>query len=350
MANLAKISRSSVWCVLLGGLAIGGMQSAACSSPFRSCYETRTCPVKPQDEAGAAGEEAGGDAAGGVGPSAGAGGGDLTETGGVTGEGAEAGVDSSGAGGGADIDGAPLGSACRQADECASAHCSDGVCCDRECTGPCAQCNADGKCSAPKDDPACPVISCGAGTNECAIYDAEISTDRCLSIGVCKGPSNCGSTPKPARTACGTGSSDLDLCNNVGTCAAPVVKCGTTDCAIGRKVCCFRRSGSTTTQTCEDSANCIETPASAEPARTPTECDEHTDCRTGYLCSHVTASGGSHTYCTLAAEANISSAMANWYEVCESPAKIDSCSGGRSCSLTDGAFPGWKFCAHLAGD
>ncbi|MET0793652.1 MAG: hypothetical protein ABW061_19185 [Polyangiaceae bacterium] len=131
---------------------------------------------------------------------------------------------------------------------------------------------------------------------------------------------------------------------------APVVKCGASDCAIGSKVCCFRRSGSATSQTCDDVADCPDTFPGAEPARTATECDQHEDCDTGLLCSHVSASGGSHTYCQLAAQANVHSPVADWYEVCESPVKANPCSGERSCTETNIAFPGWKFCAHLASD
>lgn len=150
--------------------------------------------------------------------------------------------------------------------------------------------------------------------------------------------------------ACSGEFRDCDDNDGAGTCAFPVVKCGQADCAIGSKVCCFRRTGNTTSQTCDDVANCAETPESAEPARTPTECDEHSDCPTGSLCSHVSASGGSRTYCRAAAEANLITDTANWYEVCESPVAISTCSGGRTCSETSSAFPGWKFCAHLASD
>jgi len=384
MAVSANISKTGFW-LLLGFLGLAGAQTAACSSEFHSCYDSRTCPPKPEAEAGAAGDEAGG-GSGGAGPArAGAAGSDRAGAGGVLAEaGVGGGVDggaagevgeggmpsygtggissgaggissgtggiSSGAGGAAGSPGAVLGSSCTQSDKCASGHCSDGVCCDLACAGPCAQCSAAGKCEAPQDDPACPVVSCSTGANECLSYDTEIASNRCLSIGICKAVQNCGSSPKPAQTACNIGSSNFALCNSSGTCTAPVVKCGSMDCAIGSKVCCFRRTGSTTSQTCDDVANCVETPPAAEPARTPTQCDEHTDCRTGYLCSRLSASGGSDVYCRLAAQANVSSSVANWYEVCQSSVKTNTCSGGRTCSETDVAFPGWKFCAHLATD
>jgi len=284
--------------------------------------------------AGKGGTGAGGTGAGGTG------------AGGTAGKGGTAGAGGSSAG----APGAPLGSACAKSNECASTYCSDGVCCDQACTGPCTQCNSAGKCSAPQDDSACPVVSCAPGTNECLVYATDIASNRCLSVGVCKSATNCGSSPKPAQTACNTASSDVALCNSSGTCTAPVVKCGGVDCAIGSKVCCSRRSGSTTSQTCDEVANCQETPFDAVPASTPTKCDEHTDCRTGYLCSLVSASGGSEVYCRLVAQANVHGSVANWYEVCQSPVKTNTCSGGRTCTETADSFPGWKFCAHLASD
>jgi len=81
MAVSTKISKSGVW-LLLGGFGIAAAQSAGCSPPFHSCYETRTCPVPPA-EAGAAGDESGG-TSGGVGrPIVGAAGSSRAGTGGI---------------------------------------------------------------------------------------------------------------------------------------------------------------------------------------------------------------------------------------------------------------------------
>src|SRR6478609_8348891 len=51
-----KISNSGV-CLFLIVVGVAVAQSTACSSPFHSCYETRTCAPKAEDEAGAAGED-----------------------------------------------------------------------------------------------------------------------------------------------------------------------------------------------------------------------------------------------------------------------------------------------------
>jgi len=62
MAVSTKVTHSGLW-LLLAALGFAGAQTAACSPPFHSCVETRTCPVPPT-EAGAAGEESGGGGAG----------------------------------------------------------------------------------------------------------------------------------------------------------------------------------------------------------------------------------------------------------------------------------------------
>ncbi len=323
------------------GTAGSGGAGGGLTEPSEGGAKSSPAGTSAGAAAGAAGSD---DSEAGSGGSAGSDGSEAAGLGGSS-----AGSDGNGAGSGGSP-GAVLGSACTQANKCASGYCSNGVCCDLACTGPCAQCSADGKCTAPQDDPVCPVVSCGTGTNECLNYATEISSNRCLSVGMCKTAQNCGSSPKPAQTACNAASSNFAFCNGTGTCTAPVVKCGGADCAIGSKVCCTRRSGSTISQTCEAMADCKETPFDAVPSATPTECDEHTDCRAGYLCSMVAASGGSHVYCRLAAQANMSSSMANWYEVCQSSVKTNTCSGGRTCTGTADAFPGWKICDHLATD
>lgn len=81
MATLSKASKSRVF-FLVGALGLAGAQTVACSGKFHSCYETRTCPPKPHDDAGAAGEESGG-ASGGAEPSAGASGSGRSGAGGV---------------------------------------------------------------------------------------------------------------------------------------------------------------------------------------------------------------------------------------------------------------------------
>ena len=58
MAVSKKISRAGL-CSLFGVLGFGGAQTAGCSAPFHSCYETRTCRAEHPSDAGAAGDESG---------------------------------------------------------------------------------------------------------------------------------------------------------------------------------------------------------------------------------------------------------------------------------------------------
>lgn len=88
MTISTKVSKTGVWLVL-GILCLAGAQSAACSKPFHTCYETRTCaPPLPEDEAGAAGESFGGasgETAGSTGGKSGAGRGGTGVSGGAPG-------------------------------------------------------------------------------------------------------------------------------------------------------------------------------------------------------------------------------------------------------------------------
>jgi len=106
MAVSTKISKSGLW-LLLGVFGLVGAQSAACSSAFHSCYETHTCPPKPHDEAGAAGEESGGAGASGS-DRAGAGG--VPEEPGAGGTGDAGAPNAAGEGGAGGSDDGPGGS------------------------------------------------------------------------------------------------------------------------------------------------------------------------------------------------------------------------------------------------
>jgi len=83
MATSRTVSKSGVW-LLLGALGVAGGQNAACSSKFKTCYQTRTCPTA-QSDAGAAGDQS--DDTGGQSGSAGTQSGSAgTQSGGTSGE------------------------------------------------------------------------------------------------------------------------------------------------------------------------------------------------------------------------------------------------------------------------
>jgi len=63
---------------------------------------------------------------------------------------------------------AALGAKCRSAEECASGHCADGVCCNAACEGECEQCNVlrqEGRCVLLDGEP--DFDSCPDSTNIC---------------------------------------------------------------------------------------------------------------------------------------------------------------------------------------
>jgi hypothetical protein len=138
-----------------------------------------------------------------------------------------------------------LGKPCHFDSQCLSAHCADGVCCDSACTGACHACNQSatlgtcsatpagsdpqsrcagdpgcggvcggsgaclfaaagsrcdvckacdgaGSCSQPatgSDDPACSIVACGGLSTECRIY-SELTSGRCVSLGLCAAPND----------------------------------------------------------------------------------------------------------------------------------------------------------------
>ncbi len=124
-----------------------------------------------------------------------------------------------------------LGVACGKSNECLSAHCADGVCCDKGCSGECASClkskngAADGTCGAvvKNTDPdgecvAKPMDTCGAKGMGCngnaqapACVDWEATT-QCV-------PQICEADGEHVTTA--------RFCDGPGTCKPGV----TTDCA-----------------------------------------------------------------------------------------------------------------------
>src|SRR5205814_5798241 len=108
----------------------------------------------------------------------------------------------------------PLGNGCRDASECDSGFCADGVCCNLACNGACVTCNQPGKMGEcqpvaegnPDVHGMCktdPQESCGGsglcnGQGGCSKYAAGI---------VCRAASCSGGSMIPAST-----------CNGLGTC------------------------------------------------------------------------------------------------------------------------------------
>src|SRR6185437_6371133 len=127
------------------------------------------------------------------------------------------------------------GAACAKADECQSAFCADGVCCDTACTGTCQACTAAKKGSGA--DGTCGTIAAGTDPDgECDDQGAP----SCGTNGSCDGSGAC--AKYPMGTLCGSpscsGSTETNapVCDGAGTCTpsgmtscAPYV-CGMTVC------------------------------------------------------------------------------------------------------------------------
>jgi MYXO-CTERM domain-containing protein len=127
------------------------------------------------------------------------------------------------------------GDACEADDECASLHCNDNVCCNRECTGSCAACSvaagadADGTCkvliAGSLGEPACSPLTC-TGTNvDC--MECEQDT-MCPSGSYCDASGNC-------RARKGSGES-CDVSAGVDCRVATCGSCSSGFCVDG--VCC----------------------------------------------------------------------------------------------------------------
>ena len=119
-----------------------------------------------------------------------------------------------------------LGTTCSAASECASGHCTDGVCCETACDGACTACNLaePGRCLDVAEGQAPP-----AGK----ICPAD-ATNPCSSDGTCDGRGSCSFTPQ--GTPCGQNQcvevfrdtaygERLLTCDGLGTCIEQTFWC-----------------------------------------------------------------------------------------------------------------------------
>jgi hypothetical protein len=187
----------------------------------------------------------------------------------------------------------PIGSACATADDCESASCADGVCCEIACSGACVTCNqagSAGRClpiAAGQTDAhgVCPteaVVSCGFtgrcnGQGGCARYPAGTTCQ----------PSSCmgGSMVPPAA------------CDGHGTClAGPAIACDPYQC--GDAAC---RDRCTADQDCVTPATCMA--GSCGKRGLGQACQIADDCKSGFCADGVCCSeacAGQCRFCALA--------------------------------------------------
>jgi hypothetical protein len=245
------------------------------------------------------------------------------------------------------------GLACASGNDCTTGFCTDGVCCQTQCNGVCAQCEAGtGACVTPATDPDCAPVVCAS--NDCAISSGNITTNLCRGRGQCKDQNDCNVSPFDRGTACETATSDTNLCDGSGNCVQPTLTCnGITGRPVGGgNACCRRREGAlgsfefvSVTETYGPADDCGSS-AFSSPGDTEITCDGNEDCRVGTVCCLTSASGGSGVNCRAAQDCNIDMPFVSFNGVCASPSGFaTSCPAGRIC--TDETLelgPGWSSC------
>lgn len=192
--------------------------------------------------AGAAGASSGGSQATGGASGASSGGG-ADSGAGAGGSGGASGSSSGGASGsstgGTGSGKTPAGSACSADADCATGFCTDGVCCQSDCSGPCESCNQPGNagsCQPHADgtDPDQDCLDSAKGTGACA--------GACDGSGACKMP---GTETTCGQTTCVSGKQTGSACNGKGECLVAQTSCAPFTC-----------SGSVCATKCDTDAQC----------------------------------------------------------------------------------------------
>ncbi len=230
----------------------------------------------------------------------------------------------SSAGGAGGVQASPLGKSCAIDSECASGFCVDQVCCESACSGPCASCGTDGRCTMPPDDNACGPISCPQATACRSWETGPLTANRCKSVGVCKTSSDCGYTNTPVRTSCGASG---ELCDGAGACKLPTVQCGSVaTCpaslpSIHGGGCCYQGETSNamcqpamTVELCTGDTWRPQGSTNAFQGHTFIQCDERGDCAAGQVCCFILASGA-YSECRKAGDC-VDSQYSSAYQLC----------------------------------
>lgn len=191
------------------------------------------------------------------------------------------------------------GEACALADECASLHCVEGVCCDTACDAACVSCLAARKTSGA--DGACGVVPEGEDPRDrCA---AESATS-CGTVGACDGAGECtlhaaGTTCDPSSCPTPRSEDARDTCDGAGSCEARAVR----SCEVGY-LCisgvCMTSCESDSDCDIERGFACIDGQCRVPGGR---PCDEASDCETGHCADGVCCDMACGGQCESCAEA-----------------------------------------------
>ncbi len=217
-----------------------------------------------------------------------------------------------------------LGVSCSSGTECASGHCSAGVCCDQACQGVCQQCSASGHCQMPQDDAACGVVSCPADTT-CRDYATSITANRCKQLGQCKTAADCSFVAAATTRSCGLYNNDpdfLQFCDGAGNCVNHSVSCGGDGaCAVGDNVCCAVGAGFS----CLSATVGCQRQSGGAPPTGPYDCQRGTDCLEGSVCCGSQGVNGVSTHCSQDCS---SSYMVQVLQICNPAASLSECQSG----------------------
>jgi MYXO-CTERM domain-containing protein len=178
----------------------------------------------------------------------------------------------------------PNGKTCSSGADCASTICTQGLCCESTCDGPCVSCNAADKQGSPSG--VCGPVGQGLDPhNQCSA-----SGGQCGSPGVCDGLGSCAG-PRPFGQSCSTGGPQQCVdgvilgsgCDGKGTCG-PVVPQYT--CAPA-KVCDGAACGPNTCTSSDDCAGANVCVGGRCAAMQGASCNADDACATGHCSQGV---------------------------------------------------------------
>jgi len=236
-------------------------------STVSGCAAEEFAPESPGTGGAASSPSSGGaQSTGGAagGPSSGGSAGGPSSSGGAASGGAPSG------GGGPSTGKGPAGVSCTANGDCASGFCTDGVCCQSECGGPCETCNQPGKAGScePHPDGVDPEQDClGAQKSDgpCA--------GRCDGNRACKMP---GADTSCGATSCTNGKQTGSACDGAGVCAVAQKACAPFICSGSQCA-----TACTLDLECADPGSYCKAPACVPKLDLGAACTKSTQCKSG---------------------------------------------------------------------
>jgi hypothetical protein len=186
----------------------------------------------------------------------------------------------------------PSGAVCSKDGDCASGFCTDGVCCNVACHGPCVSCNLVGRAGL------CWPVDSGAADPHGSCRDKGAAS--CGQTGTCDGVGGCSlyaqETVCLAPSCSGDRLNTAGTCNGFGACRPPgVANCAPYRCAGGA---CIARCASDAD--CVDGQVCQNGSCGPKPIGAP--CADASECGSGFCVDGVCcgeACGGACRSCAL---------------------------------------------------